>query len=512
MRANASRGSTIETRTAGKTLGDATRSPGAGCYIRDVRETERNSPAINPTLPFWRLLLEHRKWFALFTLAALALNLLFYFRFPHVTGDSLIYGDIAVNWMNHGIFGLTHAEGVRPTWIRLPGYPAFLVLCFKLFGREHYHAVLLLQIALDMATCFVVADLARRTISARAAQWAFALAALCPFTANYTVAPLAETLSIIFSAVALDAAVAAFLRYEDVSPAWTPWVLCGLALAAGILLRPDGGILLAAIGLYLLWRLFREREQRAQLFCAGVLVLAIAVAPLLPWTLRNWREFHRFEPLAPRYASDPDEFVPTGFDRWVRTWIADYTSTEDIYWQVPGSDVDTSLLPSRTFDSEAEQQQTQAIFDDYAKSHSVGPDLNQRFAQLAGARIRRNPLRYYLWLPALRIADMWLRPRTEMLPLNSRWWEYADDTQDCVLATLWGALNLLFLFAAVMGLWRGPRPLYLGMMLLFVVLRSAFLGTLENPEPRYTLECFPVVLLLGGAWISGWQRWRHDHD
>jgi hypothetical protein len=46
------------------------------------------------------------------------------------------------------------------------------------------------------------------------------------------------------------------------------------------------------------------------------------------------------------------------------------------------------------------------------------------------------------------------------------------------------------------------------MMLLFVLLRSAFLGTLPNPEPRYTLECYPVVLLLGGAWISGWKSLR----
>jgi hypothetical protein len=101
---------------------------------------------------------------------------------------------------------------------------------------------------------------------------------------------------------------------------------------------------------------------------------------------------------------------------------------------------------------------------------------------------------------------MWLRPRTEMLPLNTRWWEYANDTESGVLATLWGVLNLLFLFAAVMGLVRGPRPGYLALMLLFMLLRSAFLGTMENPEPRYTLECFPVVLLLGGAWLSGIKR------
>ena len=98
-----------------------------GCYIRHVREPMGNSSTTIQPLPFWRVVLEHRKWFAVFTLAALALRLVFYFWFPHITGDSLIYGDIAHNWLDQGIFGLTHAEGVRPTWIRLPGYPAFLV-------------------------------------------------------------------------------------------------------------------------------------------------------------------------------------------------------------------------------------------------------------------------------------------------------------------------------------------------------------------------------------------------
>ena len=40
-------------------------------------------------------------------------------------------------------------------------------------------------------------------------------------------------------------------------------------------------------------------------------------------------------------------------------------------------------------------------------------------------------------------------------------------------------------------------------MLLFVVLRSAFLGTLPNPEPRYTLECYPVVIVLAAALFIG---------
>jgi 4-amino-4-deoxy-L-arabinose transferase-like glycosyltransferase len=458
------------------------------------------------------MLWRSRKHFVLVTLAAFALRLFFYIRFPHVTGDSLIYGDIAKNWLQNGIYGLSHAEGPRPTWIRLPGYPAFLAVCFVLFGSEHYHAVLLVQIVIDMAGCFVIADLARRTVSPRAARFAFLLAALCPFTADYTVAPLAETLSIFFTAVALDCAIAAFQTSEEGLTRWSAWMGCAIAVSAGILLRPDGGILLIALGLFLLWRMWQGPAERARLFWAGGLVLAVSLAPLVPWTIRNWRDFQSFQPLAPRYASDPDEFVPSGFDKWVRTWMADYASTEEVYWQIPGDEFDFSVLPSRAFDSAQEREKTQAIFTDYAKTHVVDPDLNARFAELASERIKRAPFRYYVWLPVVRVADMWLRPRTEMLPLNTRWWEYGDDTEGCILATLWGMLNWLFLFAAVMGVVRGPRPRYLALMLLFVLLRSAFLGTLENPEPRYTLECFPVVLLLGGAWLSVIRRLAKQID
>ncbi len=449
------------------------------------------------------MLLESRNYVLLVTLLAFALRLFFYFRYPHVTGDSMIYGDIAKNWLDHGIFGLTHDTGPQPTWIRLPGYPAFLAACFVLFGREHYHAVLLTQVVVDVASCFFIADLARRTLSARAARFAFLLAAICPFTANYIAAPLAETLTIFFTAVALDCAVTGFMALEAGRASRRAWVWCGIALAVGILMRPDGGILLAAIGFFFLWRMWQKPVERARLFWAGALVLLIAIAPLAPWTLRNWRDFHRFEPLAPRYASDPDEFVPSGFDKWVRTWMAEYASTEEIYWQIPGDSVDFTKLPSRAFDNAEEYARTKAIFNDYANTDFVGPELNARFTALANERIRRDPLRYYVRLPVMRIADMWLRPRTEMLPLNTRFWEYADDTQDCVLATLWGTLNLIFLLTAVMAVVRGPRPRYLALMLLFVLLRSAFLGTLENPEPRYTLECFPVVLVLGGGWIAG---------
>jgi len=279
-------------------------------------------------------------------------------------------------------------------------------------------------------------------------------------------------------------------------------------MACGILLRPDGGILLIALGVYLMWRMWSHPMERARLFWAGAVVLAISIAPLVPWTIRNWRDFHRFQPLVTQSASDPGEFVPYGFDKWTRTWAADFVSTVEVYWEVPGDKIDINLLPARAFDSPAERAKTQALINDYAKPLVVNPELNARFMALANERIWRDPLRFYLWLPALRAADMWLRPRTEMLPLDPRWWEFANDPHSSLTATLWGLLNLLFIVAALMGAIRGPRPRYLAMMLLFVLLRSAFIATLPNPEPRYTLECYPVVLLLAAAWLSGFKRQR----
>jgi len=94
---------------------------------------------------------------------------------------------------------------------------------------------------------------------------------------------------------------------------------------------------------------------------------------------------------------------------------------------------------------------------------------------------------------------MWLRPRTEILPCNSRWWEFDEDPKWLALSVVIGVVNLLYIGAAVAGLVRGRFATQLSLLLTFVVVRSAFLGTLENPEPRYTLECYPVVVVLAAA-------------
>jgi dolichyl-phosphate-mannose-protein mannosyltransferase len=440
------------------------------------------------------------RYFLLAALAGIALRLFFIFRFPGVTTDSFVYGDIAKNWLQQGIYGLSGTEEISPTYIRLPGYPAFLAFIFAIFGMEHYRAVLVTQMFVDIGTCFIIADMARRVTSPRAAKAAFLLAALCPFLANYSAAALTETLEIFFTALALDFAI---VGLDGLSLKRTlPWLACGLAVAGAILLRPDGGLLLISICSYLAWLMLRHRHPISQVLKAATIIAIVSLAQLIPWTLRNLHTMRRFEPLAPRYANEEEEYVPVGFNHWVKTWIADYASVEEIYWPVPGAAIDSAKLPNRAFDTPEQKKQTLQLINDYNQLLHIDPDLDARFAALATARIHAAPLRYYVWLPLLRTTDMWLRPRTEMLPADSRWWEFNDDPKWSAVALAFGAIGLAYVLAAVGGLVRGRAIPHLGLLLAFVIIRSLFLSTLENPEPRYTLECYPVLLLLvsAGPW------------
>jgi 4-amino-4-deoxy-L-arabinose transferase-like glycosyltransferase len=460
------------------------------------------------------LVRRNARFFLVASLAGLGLRLLFVFRFPAIVDDSRLYADIAVNWLRHGVYGITNSGEIMPTLSRLPGYPAFLAAIFTIFGVNNFRAVLLIQVLFDLGTCLAIADLARRIYCDRAAKAAFLLAALCPFLANYAAAALTETLEIFFTALALDLAVRAVYLLRRGSDCQsitrvTAWLGCGFSIAACILLRPDGGILLAVIALYLFIlllqpRILETRNSEASsiawpgpiqlIFYATILSLG-ALAPLIPWTLRNLHTFHRFQPLAPRYANDSDELPMPGFNRWTKTWIADYASVEEIYWNVPGDNINVNQLPNRAFDSLEQREQTAQLFADYNQDREITSELDARFAALAAERIHDSPARYYLRLPALRIADMWLRPRTELLPSDPRWWEFNDAPPWLGASIAFGLVNLFYVVAAIWGFLRSRRVPGMGLLFLFVALRSLFLGTLENPEPRYTLECYPVVIV-----------------
>jgi hypothetical protein len=460
------------------------------------------------------------RWGAAALVAGLLLRVFFVWIHPRFVGDTLAYGDLAHNLLAHRVFGFTE-DVIRPTLIRLPGYPMFLAACFLVFGNANYLAVVWVQVGVDLAACAMLGVLAERLMGRRAGLAALWLAALCPFTANYAAAALTETLSLFCVTLALFGLERWCARWRagEVGLGWAAVV--GGARSCAVRVRPDEGLLAAAVVPVMIWVGWRhshvsKSRHGAPGVWAGlrpaVVASLIVVLPLVGWAGRNWRTFHVIQPLAPRYANDPGEEVQYGFQRWYRTWAVEFESTVDVYWPYDGSLIRMGDLPRRAFDSVAQREETGAVFAAYNQETSATPAFDAAFARIAAERVAAYPLQYYVVLPAAREMNMWLRPRTELMKLPIDWWVVRAHPGRSAFEIAYALLNAGYLVLAGWGLWRwrsrgGSGNLAVAVAMLgFVALRCALLLTLDNSEPRYTLECFPVVIVLAGIALGGRSR------
>lgn len=437
----------------------------------------------------------------------LALRIGMLLKVFQVQGDSLVYGSIAKNLLRHGLYAYNSDTTGLPhiTLIRLPGYPLFLAACFKLFGMENYAAPVYIQIGLDLLACVLLADFARRIAPAAlkrsAAVATLWIAALCPFTADYCVQPMTESLTIF----ALALAMWAMARFRD-EPAWKNGLWFTLAVALAAILRPDGPLVALALAPGMVLGLPAGAIAGRNLARMAAVCGLLALLPFSVWTWRNWRTFHVFQPLAPRTATDPGEFSYPGWERWVRTWCLDFSSTYQVYWHIPNEDLDVNALPARAFDSAVERDETKAIAARYDENDdAISPALDAQLEQLAQQRIRDNPLRYYLWLPLGRLVDMTFHPRTENMNIDVDWWVYSRHPDETVFSWAYAGLNVLYLALGLAGLCLRPR--FWKPLLAYIVLRCVLLlVTVGGPEDRYTLEFFPIVFVWGGVAMAAGMR------
>jgi hypothetical protein len=447
-----------------------------------------------------------RGWIGSALAAGLLLRLWFVWRYASVSSDSLLYGDLAQNLLKHGVYGITGSTNIRPTLIRLPGYPLFLAACFAVFGVGKYTAVMLVQVALDLGTCWLLGGVARRIFGVfgeRAELAALWLGALCPFMANYAAAPLTETPTLLCMALAFYATA----RWRESGGGVNQWLgALGFALAWAVLLRPEQGMLAAAMVPAVLgmgWQAGGSVWRRVR---PAVVVSLLTVLPLLPWTARNLLTMHSFQPLAPRTATDPGEFNPAGFQRWYRSWAIDFASTDEVYWKYDGDTISIADLPNRAFDSNEQYAATDAVLTEYNQTTSATPALDARFAAIAAERVKADALRYYLALPVARVLNMMLRPRVDNLPVALEWWKFRLYKGQSVFAGAYALLNLAYFGLAWRGwqrreLWQAWKPLVWAMAAT-ILMRCALLLTLDNSEPRYTLEFYPVLIVMGAGTLA----------
>jgi hypothetical protein len=141
--------------------------------------------------------------------------------------------------------------------------------------------------------------------------------------------------------------------------------------------------------------------------------------------------------------------------------------------------------------------------------------MDRQFAEIARERTQLHPLRTYVRVPFERALTIWFTPRTELLPIDGKFWplreQWEDSHADILVTGGFAVLGYLYVALAIGGVWLAWRagggtramrsPLEpnlwgLSLILAYLLVRTAFLTTVEAPEPRYVVSCYPAVLAL----------------
>ena len=471
-------------------------------------------------------------------MAGLALRLLFVLLFPSTAGDSDLYLQLGRNLADHHVYGLWSNGHLVPADLRMPGYPAYLAGVAILFGRS-MRAILLSQALLDLVTCFLTALLAAALApsSAHRRVWLAGLwlAATCPFVANYSAVVLTETLVTFFTMAALACFILGLRQTpKELSLRTSPRQLTPFSLALlgafltglATLLRPEMPLLMAVAGLLYVAR-WRGSLGLRKLALAALAMAGAFLLPLVPWAARNFVTLREVQVLSPRYATMPGEYAPVGYYAWTKTWLERYRDIYFSVWAIGEDPMSLDNTPSMEFDSPREKAHVAALFEQYnqAPEMDISPEMDREFAEIAAERTRQHPFRTYVRVPFERALTIWFTPRTELLPIDGKIWPLREQWQDShadVLTTAgFGALGYLYIALAIAAIgfaWRAGRasgvsnlrdaPNLWGILLVVAYLfaRTAFLTTVEAPEPRYVITCYPAVLALIALLFSSGSR------
>jgi 4-amino-4-deoxy-L-arabinose transferase-like glycosyltransferase len=517
-----------------------------------------------------------RLWavYVLLLVIALGFRLFVALRLPNdEPDDGRVYAQIAINVLEQHVFSHENQPPYVPSIIRLPGYPLFVAGVYKVFGHGNNTAVRVVQAVIDTLTCVLIALVAAAWVNDperkhRAATVAFALAAVCPFTAIYVATVLTEVPTNFLAAALVLTATFAF-KATEFKRALVWWAVSGLIAAVAVQFRPDSGLFAAAVGATLVFAaVIGWTSQTAsklgrlwRVVVSGALFSLAFCVVLVPWTIRNRRVFGVFQPLAPAHGEMPGEFVPRGYLLWLRTWLDDERYIAPVLWSVDTHPIKITDFPDRAFDSKEERDRVAALLDKYNNSASsteedtqqedsdddnendqtggeddqssqdeeqpeeeqqqeaepaeadveLTPEIDAGFAQIGQERRARSPLRYYIVLPFKRAMTLWCDTHSQYYPFNGELLPLKDldyDIHQQYWLPLFAALTAIYSLLGVIGgwlLWRSRAPyarLWVLLAALLIFLRLGFFATLENPEPRYTVELFPFLIILAGAGAS----------
>ncbi len=188
------------------------------------------------------------------------------------------YEDIAVNWIEQGVFAL---QEDCPTASRLPLYPGLIAACYAVVGF-HPVSVMLLQVLLSVATGFMLYGLAKNVFDRRTAVISLLLFILHPQVNNFVFRCATETV-FVFLTMGLLYFTVRYLQTEKRKDLLLVAVFLGLSL-----LTRQTFMYLALLSIPVIV-IFRVRKQGI-VRISGHMGLAVATVVLIvtPWLARNY--------------------------------------------------------------------------------------------------------------------------------------------------------------------------------------------------------------------------------
>lgn len=174
----------------------------------------------------------------------------------------------------------TDVKQLRPLHFRMPGFPAFLLVVYRLFGEPleiHAKVVQAFLTALcPVIVFYIVLKLFQRSGPAYGAAW---LTALYPPMAHASITVLPSGLSMAVLLLAILCWV-----HATTKPSYRWMTIAGLLIAASCYFRPNSMMLWGVMGLAML---IRQRGWLRPILSTVILAGAI-YAGMLPWALRNY--------------------------------------------------------------------------------------------------------------------------------------------------------------------------------------------------------------------------------
>jgi len=202
-------------------------------------------------------------------------------------------GNIAFALSQGNGFSNLFRQSTGPTAWLAPAYPFLLSRVFSLFGPfsiSSFFAAIFLNIIFSAAVVFPLFHLARRVAGhavAATSAWMWALlpaGIIMPFEWIWD-----TSLSVLLATTILYFT----LRISE-SAKLTLWLSYAILWAVAMLTNPSLAI---ALPFLLFWAAVRARDVASISWRAPLLSLTVIVLCCLPWTIRNYQNFHRFIPI-----------------------------------------------------------------------------------------------------------------------------------------------------------------------------------------------------------------------